>query len=118
VATKLPRIALSLPADTLAILAILSTLQKRPRSAIAADLLVEMTPALQRIATLLEAATKNRARLPHDTAAKLNELEALLQHTAEFGLDRLAVAVQAAADEPAHRRGAAGRRRRPRPPVQ
>ena len=118
-ATKVPRIALTLPAETLAVLAKLSLLQKRPRSAIAADLLEEMTPALQRIATLLEAATKNRDRLPKDTASKLNELEALMGHLATFGLDRLATHVHAATPphEAGARRAPPGRKRR-RPPVQ
>lgn len=112
--TKLPRIAITVNAETHATLDKLSYLQRRPRSAIAADLLEEMTPALQRIATLLEAATKNRERLPKDTAAKLNELEAVLGGVAQMGLDRLAAAVQpavSAAEEPAHRRGAVRRRR-------
>lgn len=119
-ATKLPRMAVTLPAGTLAVLAKLSALQKRPRSAIAADLLEEMTPALQRIATLLEAATKNRAQLPKDTASKLNELEAVLGHIAQFGLDRLAthVTVTAGTDEAGTRSGPPGRRRKPGPPVQ
>lgn len=86
---KPPRIALTLPADTIATLAKLATLQKRPRSAIAADLLVEMTPALDRIAKLLELALTNRDRLPGDTASKLESLEQLLAHTATFSLDRM-----------------------------
>ena len=117
-ATKVPRMALTLKPETVAVLAKLSTLQKRPRSAIAADLLEEMTPALQRIATMLEAAQKGRAKLPSQTAAKLDALAELLQHTAEFGLDRLAMAVDAAASgQPAHA-GRGGRRRKPGPPVQ
>lgn len=117
-ATKLPRIAITLNAETRATLDKLSRLQRRPRSAIAADLLEEMTPALQRIATLLEAATKNRAQLPKDTASKLNELEAVLGHIAQFGLDRLASHVTVtAADEAGTRRGRLGRRKHG-PPAQ
>jgi hypothetical protein len=119
VATKHPRMAITLPAGTMAVLAKLSALQKRPRSAIAADLLEEMTPALQRIATLLEAATKNRAQLPKDTASKLNELEAVLGHIAQFGLDRLATHVTGTGtDKAGARRAPPGRRRKPGPPVQ
>jgi len=125
VATKLPRLAITLPAETTAVLAKLSQLQRRPKSAIAADLLQEMTPALQRIAMLVEAATKQRNKLPADTAARLNELEAVLSGMADLSLDRLAVNVGKSAnygrpgtDEAAHRRGALGRRRKPGPPVQ
>lgn len=111
-ATKLPRIAVTLSAETRGTLDKLSRLQRRPRSAIAADLLEEMQPALARIATLLEAAIKNRQRLPGDTAAKLGELEAILGATATMGLERLEAAVQpASASEPAGQRPA-GRRRR------
>lgn len=124
-ATKLPRIALSLPADTRAVIAKLAMLQRRPASKVAADLLEEMTPALQRIALLLEAATKQRDKLPADTASRLNELEAVLSGIADLSLDRLAVSVgksasygRSGADEAAHRRGAPGRRRKPGPPVQ
>lgn len=108
---KVPRVALSLPADTHATLAKLASLQRRPKSAIATELLVEMTPALDRIAKLLEAAMQSRTHLPGDTAARLQGLEELLAHTAAFGLDRLEAAVsppQAATEAP--RRGA---RRRP-----
>jgi hypothetical protein len=125
VSTKLPRLAITLDASTTAVLAKLSELQRRPKSAIAADLLQEMTPALQRIALLLEAATKQRDKLPADTAARLNELEAILGGMANMGMDRLAVAVgkeasygRSGRDEAAHRRGALGRRRKPGPPVQ
>jgi hypothetical protein len=118
VATKEPRLALTLNAETKAVLAKLAALQRRPRSAIAADLLEEMTPALQRIATLLEAATKNRAQLPKDTAAKLNELEALMGHLATFGLDRLATHVSQSQPDAKGARSAPGGRRRRRPPVQ
>jgi hypothetical protein len=111
----------TLPAETTAALAKLSELQRRPKSAIAADLLQEMTPALQRIALLLEAATKQRNKLPAETAARLNELEAVLGGMASMGLDRLAVAVGQAADygrtdEATPRRGVPGRKRKP--PVQ
>lgn len=106
--TKIPRLAITLNAETHATLDKLSELQRRPRSAIAADLLEEMTPALQRIATLVEAATKQRDRLPKDTAAKLDELEAVLTGVAQMGLDRMALAVIPQAG------GAARRRRAPR----
>lgn len=99
VPTKLPRIAVTVNAETHATLDKLSYLQRRPRSAIAADLLEEMTPALQRIATLLEAATKQRDKLPADTAAKLNELEAVLGGMAQLGLDRLAATLTPPATE-------------------
>ena len=78
-ATKGPRLALTLPAETRAVLAKLAALQRRPTSAVAADLLEEMTPALQRVATLLEAATKQRSKIPAETAARLNELELVLE---------------------------------------
>lgn len=112
VPTKLPRIAITVNAETHATLDKLSYLQRRPRSAIAADLLEEMTPALQRIATLLEAATKQRNKLPADTAAKLNELEAVLGGMAQLGLDRLAAAVTVETEGGAA--AAAGRSRRRR----
>lgn len=90
---KPPRIGLSLPPATYLIIAKLALQQKRPKSAICADLLVEMTPALERITKLMEAAMQNRARLPADTAARLGALEELLGHTAAFGLDRIEAAV-------------------------
>jgi hypothetical protein len=93
VATKLRRTALSLDAKTDAALAKLSALQRRPKATIAAELLSEMTPALERIAALLEAAMRNRARLPAETASQLQGLEDLLGHTSSFALDRLAAAV-------------------------
>ena len=122
-ATKGPRIALTLPAETRAVLAKLASLQKRPTSAVAADLLEEMTPALQRVATLLEAAGKQRSKIPSETAARLNELEVVLQQIGTMGLDRLAVAVGQQADfgrtdEAGARSARPGRRRRPGPPVQ
>lgn len=110
--TKLPRIAITVNAATHATLDKLSYLQRRPRSAIAADLLEEMTPALQRIVTLLEAATKQRDKLPSDTAAKLNELEAVLGGMAQMGLDRMAAALTPAPSVPAARGARSGRRRR------
>lgn len=112
VATKHPRIAVTLPADTLATLAKLATLQKKPRSAIAADLLVEMTPALARIATVLEVAIDQRAKLPAQTAQRLEVLEELLGSVATFGLDRMEAsvtpprgAIPRAAGKPRRRRG-------------
>ena len=122
-ATKGPRLALTLPAETRAVLAKLAALQRRPTSAVAADLLEEMTPALQRVATLLEAATKQRSKIPAETAARLNELEVVLQQIGTMGLDRLAVAVGQSADfgrqdEAGARRAPLGRRRKHRPPVQ
>jgi hypothetical protein len=100
-------------------------LQRRPASKVAADLLEEMTPALQRIALLLEAATSQRDKLPADTAARLNELEAVLGGMANLSMDRLAVAVgqsasygRSATDEAGPRSGRPGRRRKPGPPVQ
>jgi hypothetical protein len=115
--------ALTLPAETRAVLAKLAALQKRPTSAVAADLLEEMTPALQRVAVLLEAAGKQRSKIPAETAARLNELETVLQQIGTMGLDRLAVAVGQQAsfgrqDEAGARRAPLGRRRKPRPPVQ
>ena len=109
-ATKLPRLALTLPAETSAALAKLSRLQKQPRSAIAADLLVEMTPALDRIAKLLEVAITQRAKLPTDTAHRLEALEELLGSVATFGLDRMEAAVTKSANETPR----SGVRRRPR----
>lgn len=109
---KPPRIALTLPADTYALIARLATLQRRPKSAIAADLLVEMTPTLGRIADLLETASRNRASLPADTAARLTSLEQLMAHTASFTLDRFHAAVTPASEgEPAPHKGASRRRR-------
>lgn len=90
---KLPRVALSLAPATHRVIAKLAMQQKRPKSAICADLLEEMTPALEQIAKLTEAAMRNRARLPADTAAKLGALEDLLGHTAAFGLERMEAAV-------------------------
>lgn len=116
-ATKLPRIAITLNADTYSTLDKLALLQRRPRSAVAADLLEEMQPALARIATLLEAVTKQRNKLPADTAARLNELEAVMGGMANMGLDRLAANIgYTPPAEAVTRSGAAGRRRRP--PVQ
>jgi hypothetical protein len=101
---------MTLDADTHAVIAKLATLQRRPKSAIAAELLEELTPSLQRIATLLEAATKQRKNLPGDTVHKLEALEELLKHTAAFGLDRMAVALTPATSDQASK--AAGRRGR------
>lgn len=114
VATRLPRIAITVPRETHAALDKLSRLQRRPRSAVAADLLEEMTPALERIASLLEAATKARDKLPASTVAKLSALEELLGHTAQFGLDRLAAAIGTEAQAPAPVADARRRRAPPR----
>lgn len=92
-ATRNPRLAVTLDKPTLAALAKLATLQKRSRSAIAADLLQEMTPTLERISKLLEAAIANRATLPANTAAKLEGMETLLGGIATLSLDRLEDAV-------------------------
>lgn len=111
--TKAPRIAITVPPATLAVLAKLSALQRRPRSTIAADLLEELTPALQRIAALLEAAAKSREKLPADTAAKLNALQDLMAHTATFGLERLAANLTPPAGAgPASAKAPRGRRRK------
>ena len=110
VAKPRPRIAVTLPAATIATLDKLSRLQKRPKSAIAADLLEEMTPALVRIASLLEAAIASRSRLPADTAAKLTEIEALLGATASAGLDRIEQAIKPAGRARRARGSRGGRR--------
>lgn len=93
VTTKYKRTALTLDPKTDAALAKLSALQRRPKASIAAELLAEMCPALERIATLLETAMRNRERLPADTAHRLGSLEELLGHTAGFAFDRLEAAV-------------------------
>jgi hypothetical protein len=112
VANRPKRTAVTLDAKTDATLAKLAMLQRRPKAAIAADLLTEMQPALERITALLEVAMRNRERLPSDTAQRLQSLEELLGHTAAFGLERLEAAVTPpAASEPARRRSA-GRRGR------
>lgn len=106
------RTAVTLDARTDATLAKLAHLQRRPKATVAADLLNEMQPALDRITKLLEVAMTNRERLPTDTAARLQSLTELLGHTATFGLERLEAAVTPpAASEPARRRSA-GRRGR------
>lgn len=111
-AKKPPRVALSLDPATYAVIAKLASLQRRPKSTIAAELLLEMTPSLERVASLLEAAMRNRARLPTDTANRLEALNELLGHTATFALDRLEAAVTPPeANEPARRRSADRRRR-------
>ena len=111
-ATKPKRTAVTLDAKTDATLAKLAALQRRPKATVAADLLAEMQPSLDRIAKLLEVAMTNRQRLPTDTAARLEALNELLAHTATFSLDRLEAAVTpTAASEPARRRSA-GRRGR------
>lgn len=107
------RTALTLDAKTDATLAKLALLQRRPKATIAADLLAEMQPALERITALLEVALRNRERLPSDTAARLQSLEELLGHTAAFGLERLEAAVTPpAASAPAAAVRGSGRRRR------
>lgn len=88
------RTALTLDKATDAALAKLSLLQKRPKATIAAELLNEMAPTLSRIGDLLEIATKNRSRLPADTAANLASLEALLRHTGDFAVERMGVDLQ------------------------
>lgn len=111
--TKLPRISITLPAETIATLSKLATLQKRPRSAIAADLLTEMTPSLDRISKLLEAAMRNRASLPANTAARLAGLEEMLGGIASHGMTTLESIVQplpAANGQPA-KGGGRGRRK-------
>lgn len=111
-ANRPKRTAVTLDAKTDATIAKLALLQRRPKAAIAADLLSEMQPALERITTLLEVAMRNRERLPADTAQRLQSLEELLGHTAAFGLERLEAAVTPpAASGPARRRSAARRGR-------
>ena len=105
-----PRIAVTLPANTIATLDKLSRLQRRPKSAIAADLLVEMTPALVRITSLLEAAIANRSKLPSDTAARFEELEKTLLTAATYGLDRMDEIVDNG-ERPPRSRAPRGRRR-------
>ena len=108
-ATRHPRLQVTLDQRTVAAIAKLATLQKRSRSAIAADLLQEMAPTLERIAKLLEAAIVNRATLPANTAAKLEGMEALLGGIATLSLDRLEAAVgptkEGARSAPRRRRG-------------
>lgn len=109
--TRNPRLAVTLDQATHATIAKLARLQKRSSSAIAADLLQEMTPALARITKLLEAAIANRATLPANTAAKLEGIESLLGGIATLSLDRIEEAVSAPppqktpAGRPARRRG-------------
>jgi hypothetical protein len=103
VTTKIKRIALTPDAKLDAALAKLSVLQRRPKAAIAAELLAEMTPALERIAGLLEVAMRDRASLPASAAHKLAALEDLMAHTATFGLDRLEEAVAPASGKRAAR---------------
>lgn len=113
VATKLPRVALTLPATTHATLAKLATLQKKPKSAIASELLVELTPALDRTAKILELALTQRSRIPAETAQRLEALEELLGEVATFSLDKLEASVRPpargaiprAAGKPRRRRG-------------
>ena len=88
-APKVKRTAVTLDPATDAILAKLSSLQRRPKSRIIAELLAEIAPPLARVADLLELAQKNREALPADTAHRLGALEELLGHTATFALDRL-----------------------------
>ena len=87
-ATKLPRIAITVPAATGAALTKLALLQSRPRSTLVTELLVEMTPTLERIARLMELAVKNRGELPLMTAGKMEALAELLQEAASAGMNR------------------------------
>lgn len=73
-ATKTPRVAVTLKPETLAVLADLAKLQKRPRSSIAADLLDEAVPVLRRLAAVLKAAHAAQAQT---TPAALARLEAI-----------------------------------------
>jgi hypothetical protein len=107
--TKVKRTAVTFPPEADAALAKLSRLQRRPKSAIVAELVAEMTPALVRIADLLEAATLNRKALPSDTAERLGALEDLLRQTMALTLDRSEAAVDARKDAPTRR--VSGRRR-------
>ena len=111
-ATKLPRLNMSLPAETHAVIAKLAMLQRRPKSAIAAELLAEMTPPLQRVAAMLEQAIKTRHQLPKDTVAKLEALEQLAGHSATFTLDRMEATLAPPTSAPSGQRTAARRRRK------
>lgn len=111
-ATKLPRLNMTLPADTHAVIAKLAALQRRPKSAIAAELLAEMTPPLQRVAAMLEQAIKTRHQLPKDTAHKIEALEQLAGHSAAFTLDRVEALLTPPTSAPTDRRTAARRRRK------
>lgn len=91
--TKVKRIALTPDPKLDAALARLSRLQRRPKAAIASELLAEMTPALERIAGLLEVASENRAAIPNNAADKIAALEDLVGTFATFSLDRLEDAV-------------------------
>lgn len=110
-ATRNPRLAVTLDANTLAVLAKLAALQKRSRSAIAAELLQEMSPTLERVTKLLEAAIANRAALPGNTAAKLEGMERLLGGIATMSLDRMEEALRPTPDGAGARRARVGRRR-------
>jgi hypothetical protein len=104
---KLPRVAVTLKAETLAALAEIAALQKRPRSTVAADLLDEMGPTLRRLAAVLRAAAQASATIPRASVEKMDRMVEALAMTAEGTMSTMERAVDDAAS--------AGQRRRRQP---
>jgi hypothetical protein len=105
-----PRIAVIVNAATLEALTDLAELQKRPRAAVAADLLEEMQPMLTRLVSVLAAAKKAERAYPAAAIGRLEQMERSLGAVAGHAMDELADVV-GAANGPSDQR-AAGRRRR------
>ena len=105
---KVRRVALTLKPETLAALAEIAALQKRPRSTVAADLLDEMAPTLQRLAVVLRGAAEASATFPKASVEKLDRMVEALAMTAEGAMSTMEQEVDAAATASAQ-----GRRRRP-----
>lgn len=102
--------ALTLKPETVAALGEIAALQKRPRSAVAADLLDEMAPQLVRLAAVLRTAAEASASFPKASVEKLDRMVDALAMTAEGAMSQLERTVEDAASGRPHQRGG-GRRR-------
>lgn len=90
--TKLKRTAITIDPSTDALLAKLSSLQRRPKARIITDLLRDVEPALRHLVDLLEAAGKNRERLPKDAAYRLEAIADLLTEVGQISMDKATAA--------------------------
>jgi hypothetical protein len=107
---KVPRMALTLKPETVAAIAEIAALQKRPRSTVAADLLDEMGPTLTRLAAVLRTAAEASAHFPKASVDKLDRMVEALAMTAEGAMSNMEQAVEGAANAQARGRRAVRRR--------
>lgn len=111
---KNPVIGVVVPEATHAAIKRLAALQGRSKSAVVRDFLVETTPVLERISSMLEMALRAEGQWPAELVTKLEKMQEGLEGQALLAMDALDLA---AADMQAQRRGAAGRRGKPNPPT-